>query len=127
MSVALRFRPTATNKSKPPPERGLDFNRFAPKIDLHQTAVEKLLLRRFRFARFGFGGIALGVLAAEALDTPGGVHQLLLAGKERMAGGADFYGDIALVGRAGYKCVAAGAMHAHFGVIGMDSIFHVSS
>ena len=80
------------------------------------------LLCYLRFAR-----IALGVLAAETLDTTGGVHELLLAGKEGMAGGADFYADVALVGGAGGEGVTAGAMHADLAVAGMDGCFHVSS
>ena len=86
-----------------------------------------LLLRCFGFGGVGLGGVALSVLAAEALDSTCRVHKLLLAGKEGMAGSADFDGDIALVNRAGDKCVAAGAMHADFGVVGMDGCFHVSS
>src|ERR1019366_7954793 len=46
---------------------------------------------------FGLASVGLGVLAAETLDASGGVHQLLLAGEERMAGGADFHADVALV------------------------------
>ena len=76
---------------------------------------------------FGFSRVALGVLAAETLDAAGGVHELLLAGKEGMAGSADFYADVALVGGASNKCVTAGAMHADFAVAGMDGCFHVSS
>jgi len=87
-----------------------------------RVSAQKLLLRRF-----GFGSIALGVLAAEALYAAGGVHELLLAGKEGMAGGADFYADVALVGGAGGKCVSAGAMHADLAVAGMNGCLHVSS
>jgi len=76
---------------------------------------------------FGLPGVAFGVLAAETLDAAGGVHELLLAGKEGMAGGADFYADIALVGGAGGERVTAGAMHADLAVAGMDGCFHVSS
>src|SRR5512135_1411343 len=67
----------------------------------------------------------LGVLAAEAFHAPGGVQQLLLAGEEGMAGGTDFHVDVALVGGAGQKGVATGAMHAHFVVSGMDGCLHV--
>ena len=81
-----------------------------------------LLLSRFRLS-----GVALGVLAPEALDATRGVHKLLLAGKKGMASGADFHGNIALVSRAGDKCIAAGAMHANFSVIRMDGCFHVDS
>jgi len=76
---------------------------------------------------FDFSCVALGVLATEALDTAGGVHELLLAGKEGVAGGADFHADVAFVGGAGDKCVTAGAVHADFAVAGMDGCFHVSS
>src|SRR5271165_7180510 len=73
---------------------------------------------------FGLARVGLGVLAAETLDAAGGVHQLLLAGEEWVAGGADFHADVALVGRTGHKCVAARAMHAHFVVNGMDGCLH---
>src|SRR6266566_2419534 len=56
----------------------------------------------------------LFVLAAEALDAPGGVHQLLLAGKKRMAIGADFHVDGAFVRGPCNKLVAARAMYAYF-------------
>jgi len=48
----------------------------------------KLLLSCFR----------LCIFPAEALYAAGGVHELLLARKERMAIGANFYVDVALVG-----------------------------
>lgn len=76
---------------------------------------------------FGLSGIALRVLAAEALDAAGRVHELLLAGKERMASGTNFYADVALVSGAGDKCVTAGAMDPNFVVAGMNGCFHVSS
>jgi vancomycin permeability regulator SanA len=79
------------------------------------------------FGRFGFGGVAFRVFAAEAFYAAGGVHELLLAGKEGMAGGADFNADIALMRRARYKCVPAGAMNADLAVVRMDSCFHVNS
>src|SRR5208282_2653033 len=85
---------------------------------------EKLLFGGFGLCRIGFGGIAFRIFAAEALDATGGVHELLLAGEEGMAGGTDFHGNIALMGRAGYKCVAAGAMHEDFSVVGMNGCFH---
>src|SRR5208282_3243179 len=90
-------------------------------------SARELLLRDLGLRSFGFGGVALGILAAEALDAAGGVHELLLAGKEGMAGGADFYADVALVGGAGGKCVTAGAMHPDFAVVGMDGCFHMGS
>src|SRR5260370_768596 len=64
------------------------------------------------------------MVAAEALHASGGVHQFLFAGKERMAVGADFQADLALVGGTGGKYVAARAVHANFMVCGMDSCLH---
>src|SRR5258705_5408457 len=64
------------------------------------------------------------VLATETLDATGGIHQLLLPSEERVAVGANFHADIALVSRTGVKRVPAGAMHAHFVVGGMNSGLH---
>lgn len=64
------------------------------------------------------------VLAAETFYAAGGVHELLLARKERVAIGADFYVDVALVGRAGGKAIAARAHDADFVVSGMNGCFH---
>jgi hypothetical protein len=79
------------------------------------------------FCRFGLGGVAFRVFAAEAFYAAGGVHELLLACKEGMTGGADFNTDIAFVRRARNKCVPAGAMHPDLAVVRMDSCFHVNS
>jgi hypothetical protein len=84
----------------------------------------RLRLCGVSFAAFALGSVALGVLAAETLDAAGGVNQLLLAGEERMTGGANFHVDVALVGGTGEKRIAAGAMDAHFLVSGMDGCFH---
>ena len=65
--------------------------------------VKRLRLLGGRLCGFGFGrgfgltGVGVGHLAAEALDATGGVDQLLLAGKKRVAGGAYFYDQLALV------------------------------
>jgi hypothetical protein len=88
------------------------------------VSVRNLLLRGLGFGGFGFAGVALGVFAAEAFYAAGGIHELLLAGKERMAGGADFYAYIALVSGAGDEGVAAGAMDADFTIVGMNGCFH---
>src|SRR4051812_37893364 len=73
----------------------------------------------FRLPRFRFG-----VLAAEALDAARGIHQLLLAGEERVAIRADFHVDVLPVRRPGHKTVAARAVHFDFVVVGMDSCLH---
>src|SRR5208283_3552186 len=57
-------------------------------VDIREIRVDprklRLLLRRFGFRGFGFARIALGILAAETLYAPGGIHELLLARKEGM-------------------------------------------
>ena len=83
-----------------------------------------LVLRR-RLGRLR--GRVLGILPAEPLDPSGGIHQLLLAGKERMARRADFYADITLMSGAGNKRIAARTMYAHFVISGMNSRFHMGS
>jgi hypothetical protein len=69
----------------------------------------------------GLLGVGRGKLAAEAVDTAGRVHQLLLAGKERVAGSADFDDDVALVCRTRVELVTAGALHVRRFVLGMNS------
>ena len=70
------------------------------------------------------GGAGLGVFAAESLHAAGGIHQLLLAGKEGMAGGANFKVDGTLVGGTSGERVPASAVHSHFVVGGMNGCFH---
>ena len=64
------------------------------------------------------------VFAAEPLHAPGGIYQLLLARKERMAIGADFQADIAFVGGPGGELVAARAVHARIVICGMNCWLH---
>jgi len=68
---------------------------------------------------------SLFILAAEALDASGGVDQLLFAGEKRVAVGADFQMDIALMRRSGGKRVPASAHDADFVVCGMNLFFHL--
>lgn len=63
------------------------------------------------------------VFAAEALDATRGVDELLLAGEEGVASGADFDMDVSTMGGAGGEVVSAGAHDADFFVIGMNSCF----
>src|SRR3954469_879482 len=63
------------------------------------------------------------VLAVKALDAPGGVHQLLLAGEERVAVRADFKANLRL-GRARFPGRAASAMHVRRHVLRMNIWFH---
>ena len=60
----------------------------------------------------------------EAIDATFRVHQFLTTRKERMAVGADFHADVALVRGACFERVPAGAHNIHFFVGGMDSGFH---
>ena len=78
-------------------------------------------LRLFYLLRFllDFSRIALG----ELLDAACRVEQLLLAGKERMAIGADFHMDIGL-GRAGKYGIAARAENRTLAVLGMGILLH---
>ena len=71
----------------------------------------------------GFAGVRLGELAAEALDATCGVDQLLLAGEERVAGGADFEDDVTLVRGAGLEVISAGAFDGGDGVVWVNSFF----
>jgi hypothetical protein len=70
------------------------------------------------------GGFVLRVFAAETLDTSGGVHQLLLARKERVAGGANFNVDVAMVRGPSRKCIAARAVDLYFMVVRMNGCLH---
>ena len=69
----------------------------------------------------GLLGIGCGELAAEALDTSSGIDELLLAGEERVAGGADFDDDRTLVGRTCVELAAAGAFDVRRFVSGVNS------
>ena len=76
------------------------------------------------FGGFDFGG-GVGVFLGEAFDAAGGVNQLLLAGEEGVAIGADFDVElVALDGRASLKIVAAGAVHRYGVIVGMNTGFH---
>src|SRR5579872_1310548 len=110
---ASNLEPTAITKKPPVSQRPLTC------VNPRNSLVKKKLF-------LASGGGHVGVLAAEAFHTSGGVQQLLLAGKEGVAGGADFHVDVAPVGGAGGKGVTAGAMHADFVIIGMGGGFHNS-
>src|SRR3984957_14761065 len=101
--LALRARKTALNATGPPPKRRPDGPSDPPRV----------LLRGWCLA-------GLGILAAEALDPACRGDQALFAGEVGVARRTDFHVDVALVGRTGFKVVAAGAHHAHRSVIGMD-------
>ena len=62
----------------------------------------------------------------EAINTSAGIYQLLLAGIERMAVGADFNTDI-LFSRAYLELVATCTLDGSGLVVGMDTLFHCIS
>src|SRR4030066_1540642 len=68
---------------------------------------------------------AHAVLLAEFVDTAAAVHDLLLAGEERVAVRADFHAQVGAQGGAGDEAVAAGAGSLDFFILGMDAVFHV--
>ena len=59
----------------------------------------------------------------ETINTSTGVNQLLLAGIERVALGADFNSDI-LLGGAGGKNIATSTANCSLFVVGMDAFSH---
>src|SRR5262249_52356941 len=65
------------------------------------------------------------VLALELLDAAGRVHVLHLARVERVAGGADFDGDVLLRAARG-ELVAAAAGHRALFILGVNAFFHGS-
>src|SRR5204863_5006205 len=68
----------------------------------------------------------LRVFAAEALDAASSVQQLLLAGKEGMAIGADFDVNIAFMSGAGGETMSTRAPHPYVGGCGRNSCLHGS-
>ena len=64
------------------------------------------------------------VLLVEFIHAAAGVDQLLLAGVEGVALGADFNGDV-LLGGAGLDHIAAGAADRGGLIVGMNASFHV--
>src|SRR5262245_36126671 len=71
-----------------------------------------------------FGSGFLAIALVEAIDASRGVDQLLFAGKERVASGADFDVQIALLGRARLERLAASAGNCDIDVFWMNSWFH---
>ena len=96
----------------------------------HQSFSATCKLLRGRRGLAGGGGCRLGLLAValvEAVNTSGGVDELLLAGEERVAGRADFKVQLVLARRARLEGVAAGAGDCDLFVFGMNSLLHFYS
>jgi hypothetical protein len=64
------------------------------------------------------------VLLLETVYPAFGVDQLLLAREERVAAGADFHANVALVGRPGLEVITARADDVNGFVVRMNSGFH---
>src|ERR1041384_3163608 len=90
-------------------------------IKAKSCSASRLNLLRSRLCRrFGL----LAVTTVEAVNAPGGVHQFLLACKERMTGGADFDVQVVLARRACLEGLAASAGDRDFVILWMGSFFH---
>jgi hypothetical protein len=70
-------------------------------------------------------GRLLAVFLTEALDATGSIDNLLLAGVERVAGGADFDVQRLAAGGAGRELVAAAAGNFDRDVIRVDAGLHL--
>lgn len=68
----------------------------------------------------GGHSLGLGVFATEALHAARGVDQLLFAGKERVAVGANFGVDIAFIRGARGEVVPTGADHFDLVIVRMN-------
>lgn len=62
----------------------------------------------------------------KAVNAPASIHQLLLAGEEGMALGANFDLQFRL-NRTGFECLTAHAMNGRLAIFGMDLFFHAFS
>ena len=65
-------------------------------------------------------------LLVELVHAAAGIDQLLLAGVEGMALGADFYGDV-LAGGAGLDDLAAGAADGGTLIVGVNTVLHINN
>lgn len=82
--------------------------------------------RRFRLVVvLLFLEVIPAVLLLEFLDPSGCIDKLLLAGVERMAGGAYFHADVLAERRTGGEYVPAGAGYGNIFIFGMYLCLHV--
>ena len=65
-----------------------------------------------------------GITLAEFVNPPGGIHDLLLARKEGVAGGANFHVQLLTESGAGGKFITTTTDHFDFGVFRMNIRFH---
>lgn len=87
-------------------------------LPVPRGAARALRSRRLFLAPGGF------VFLLEPVDPSGRIDQLLSAGKERVAGGADFHADVAFVRGSRFKGMSAGADDVNFVVCGVNTCLH---
>jgi hypothetical protein len=93
--------------------------------------MERPTCRRQEFVRLmlgsgcAFGGWFFAVALVEAIDASGGIDQLLLAGKERVASRTNFDVQVTFLGRASLESLAARAGDVNFNVFWVYSWFHL--
>ena len=71
-----------------------------------------------------FGRWFLAVALVKAIDASRCINQFLFTGKKRVAGGANFYVQVALLGGTRLKYLAARAANGYLVILGMNSCFH---
>jgi len=71
------------------------------------------------------GGRFLAIALVEAVDASGGIDQLLLAGKERVASGTNFDVQVTFLGGARLERFAARAGDGNINVFWVNSWFHL--
>ena len=72
-----------------------------------------------------FSGGFFAVALVEAVDASGGIDQLLLAGKERVASGTNFDVQVTFLGRASLESLAARTGDCNINVFWVNSWFHL--
>ena len=103
------------------------FARIVPVLLHSKASGERRLLSCNALDRLLRDSLRFGILATEALNAARSVHQLLLAGKKRMAIRADFQVNVALMSGAGRKSVSARANHSNFVIVRMNTLFRHDS
>ena len=72
-----------------------------------------------------FGGWFLAIALVKAIDTSGGIDQLLLASKERVASRTNFNVQVTFLGGASLERLAARAGDRDINVFWVNSWFHL--
>ena len=126
-----------------PDEAGFALNKFITGIACHRS--HKIGTNRFHLSLFLGKGKAVHSCTAfgfyfakrdllrfnasveasvESVNTATGIYQLLSAGKERMAFGANFNPDVLFGWNGSQTLCTTGATNGRFFVVRMDSLFH---